>query len=484
MKVERADFDDLVTLVTQAPTWEKLTGCRASGSCCARSAREGGCARPDPRALDVEARARDAQGAGPAGERRVPGGKRLLGAARELARAPARGERGQARERRARAAARGRRRAARLGRGLHAACEPADRCARERIAPLPEVANALADNLPAPKVPSRKSRRRRGRRRAAAAAKQARNGSSRRTGRRAARREHGRDDPAAVTTASRGPRDRRALQMLATSEARLRRRVPVTAISPCVLPCSRSCSQGRSGGAAGRLRDHRRASSSASSSRSGRRGLAPRQLGLPDDLLRNLAIALLFLVAATLLFPQLGVLIERPLAALVRRRPRRARRRLPARRGARARVRALRGAGLAFVTVLAAAATRRRGLQVLPHGRVRPGGRRPCCSPSRSAGSASRHIRAASAAAARARRRIARPPRSRLRPRQPLRDGCPAGRGPPGEHSSELSAERGYARAGPRLEGSQAGLGRAGIPGLRPAPDFRGIEQWINTPRR
>ena len=39
MTVERADFDDLVTLVTQAPTWEK-DRVRASGSCCALSAKE------------------------------------------------------------------------------------------------------------------------------------------------------------------------------------------------------------------------------------------------------------------------------------------------------------------------------------------------------------------------------------------------------------------------------------------------------------
>src|SRR5947207_5777982 len=36
------------------------------------------------------------------------------------------------------------------------------------------------------------------------------------------------------------------------------------------------------------------------------------KLGLPQDFLRNLAIALLFLVAATLLVPQLGAWLERP----------------------------------------------------------------------------------------------------------------------------------------------------------------------------
>jgi len=42
-------------------------------------------------------------------------------------------------------------------------------------------------------------------------------------------------------------------------------------------------------------------------------------LDLPLDLLRNVALALLFLVAATLIFPQLGVLLERPFARLTRR---------------------------------------------------------------------------------------------------------------------------------------------------------------------
>jgi cytochrome c biogenesis protein CcdA/thiol-disulfide isomerase/thioredoxin len=45
-------------------------------------------------------------------------------------------------------------------------------------------------------------------------------------------------------------------------------------------------------------------------------------LGLPEDLLRNLAIALLFVLAATLLFPRLAILLERPLAFMTRRRGR------------------------------------------------------------------------------------------------------------------------------------------------------------------
>ena len=42
-------------------------------------------------------------------------------------------------------------------------------------------------------------------------------------------------------------------------------------------------------------------------------------LGLPKDLLRNVSIGLLFLLAATLIFPQVGVWIERPLSRLSRR---------------------------------------------------------------------------------------------------------------------------------------------------------------------
>jgi cytochrome c biogenesis protein CcdA/thiol-disulfide isomerase/thioredoxin len=42
-------------------------------------------------------------------------------------------------------------------------------------------------------------------------------------------------------------------------------------------------------------------------------------LGLPQDLLRNISIGLLFLLAATLIFPQVGTWIERPLSRLSRR---------------------------------------------------------------------------------------------------------------------------------------------------------------------
>ena len=44
-----------------------------------------------------------------------------------------------------------------------------------------------------------------------------------------------------------------------------------------------------------------------------------KKLGLPEDLLRNIAIALLFLVAATLLFPKVEEIVQRPFLRLTRR---------------------------------------------------------------------------------------------------------------------------------------------------------------------
>src|SRR5215212_8859954 len=46
-----------------------------------------------------------------------------------------------------------------------------------------------------------------------------------------------------------------------------------------------------------------------------------KQLHLPQDFLRDLAIGLLLLVAATLIVPRFGVWVERPLASLSRRAP-------------------------------------------------------------------------------------------------------------------------------------------------------------------
>jgi cytochrome c biogenesis protein CcdA/thiol-disulfide isomerase/thioredoxin len=93
----------------------------------------------------------------------------------------------------------------------------------------------------------------------------------------------------------------------------------VTAISPCVLPVLPVL---LAGGASGRkpLRIVAGLVASFSVFTLFAAWILDR-LGLPEDLLRNLAIALLFLMAATLLVPRAGMLLERPLAVFSRLRP-------------------------------------------------------------------------------------------------------------------------------------------------------------------
>src|SRR6187455_935252 len=165
--VERADFDDLVTLVTQAPPWEKD---RAAGvRILLRAIGEGKANAPDQilqrwtwrlarsvrKTLDRKA------------SQEFPEAKRLLGAV-----ANSRGHRheenvGQLV-----------RIAAALpppvGAALLASAEgytprangALDRT-REELGPIQEIATALAESLPAPKAPARKSRRRRRKRKPA-----------------------------------------------------------------------------------------------------------------------------------------------------------------------------------------------------------------------------------------------------------------------------------------------------------------------------
>ena len=121
MRVERADFDDLVTLVSQAPPWEKDRPGRRPHDAAGDRRLEARRAGSDPRAVDVEARTRGSQAARPEGVAGVPRREAAARRARELARASPRGERGEARQRGARDAEGGRRRTARLRRGLHAA---------------------------------------------------------------------------------------------------------------------------------------------------------------------------------------------------------------------------------------------------------------------------------------------------------------------------------------------------------------------------
>src|SRR4051812_46071770 len=95
----------------------------------------------------------------------------------------------------------------------------------------------------------------------------------------------------------------------------------ITAVSPCVLPVLPIILAGGATGAsrrrpfaiiAGLVASFTAFTLAASSLLSA--------LGLPQDLLRDLAIAMLFVLAATLLFPQVAHVLERPLQFLTRRR--------------------------------------------------------------------------------------------------------------------------------------------------------------------
>src|SRR5919199_1174483 len=95
----------------------------------------------------------------------------------------------------------------------------------------------------------------------------------------------------------------------------------VTAISPCVLPVLPILLAG--GAAGGRRRPYAIVAGLVSSFTVFTLSAAwlVDKLGLPDDFLRNAALVLLFVVAATLLVPRLGELLERPFLRLTRRRP-------------------------------------------------------------------------------------------------------------------------------------------------------------------
>src|SRR5262245_39531853 len=179
MVVERADFDDLVTLVTQAPTWDKdrVQGVRTL----LRAIGEGKADAPDQilsRWIWRLARAtRKVQDRRASAE--FPEAKRLLGAL-----ANSRGHRHE--ENAAKLVNAARQQPLEVGVALLASAEGytprANQlidAAREHLGTLQEVAHALADNLPAPKQPSGRSRRRRRRRKKkaqAAAQQQAQNG--------------------------------------------------------------------------------------------------------------------------------------------------------------------------------------------------------------------------------------------------------------------------------------------------------------------
>ncbi|HEU5211258.1 MAG TPA: DEAD/DEAH box helicase family protein, partial [Gaiellaceae bacterium] len=165
MGIDREAFDDLVTIVTQAPTWEKdrLPGIRTL----LRALGEGKVDAPEQflaRWTWKLARAtRKAQDRRASAE--FPEAKRLLGAL-----ANSRGHRHE--ENAAKLVNAAMELPLHVGAALLASAEGYTpratkliEAARERLATLPEVAMALSENLPAPKAKPSRSRRRRRRRR-------------------------------------------------------------------------------------------------------------------------------------------------------------------------------------------------------------------------------------------------------------------------------------------------------------------------------
>ena len=159
--VERADFDDLVTLVTQAPPWEKD---RSAGvRILLRAVAAGKATAPDQilarwtwRLARATRKTQDRRAS-----QEFPEAKRLLGAV-----ANSRGHRHEENVNRLAQVARAL--PLQVGAALLASAEgytprangTLDK-AREELGEITEIAAALAENLPAPKSPARKSRRRR-----------------------------------------------------------------------------------------------------------------------------------------------------------------------------------------------------------------------------------------------------------------------------------------------------------------------------------
>ncbi len=167
--VERADFDDLVTLVSQAPPWEKDRAAgvrillRAIGESKAQ-APEQILARWTWRLARATRKVQDRRASA-----EFPEAKRLLGAV-----ANSRGHRHEDNVAKLVQVARALPLA--VGAALLASADgytPRANslldAAREELGEITEIAAALADNLPAPKTPARKSRRRRKKRRPAEA---------------------------------------------------------------------------------------------------------------------------------------------------------------------------------------------------------------------------------------------------------------------------------------------------------------------------
>src|SRR6266496_2350038 len=173
MMVDRASFDDLVTLVTQAPPWEKdrvqgvRTLLRALGDSKV-DAPEQILAHWTWRLARATRKVQDRRASG-----EFPEAKRLLGAL-----ANSRGHRHE--ENAAKLVNAALDLPLPVGAALLASAEGYTpratqliEAARERLGTLEEVANALAENLPQPKLTSGRSRRRKRRKRKKSQAQQA-----------------------------------------------------------------------------------------------------------------------------------------------------------------------------------------------------------------------------------------------------------------------------------------------------------------------
>ena len=260
----------------------------------------------------------------------------------------------------------------------------------------------------------------------------------------------------------------------------------ITAISPCVLPVLPILLVGgatgrRAGG--GRSRSSRASSAASRCSRS-RARRSSSALGLPDDFLRNLAIVLLFLLAATLIFPPVAHLLERPFYFLTRRRPDADANGLRARREPRARVRPVRRAG-ARARSPSLAATGDVGVRIVlvtlayALGAALPmlaiAARRASGSPA-----ASTSLRRDAPRIRVARRRRARRDRARDRVQsydQRFTTALPGYTQALQKHIEESSTRAARAaRPARRRRGARRGQGA----GAR--PEFIGLTDWINTP--
>jgi hypothetical protein len=173
MVVDRADFDDLVTLVTQAPPWEKD---RAAGvRILLRAIAEGKANAPEQilarwtwRLARATRKIQDRRAS-----QEFPEAKRLLGAL-----ANSRGHRHE--ENAAKLVTTALDQPIQVGAALLASAEGYTPratqlidAARERLGTISEVAAALAENLPAPKAGPGRSRRRRRKKKKGAAEAQA-----------------------------------------------------------------------------------------------------------------------------------------------------------------------------------------------------------------------------------------------------------------------------------------------------------------------